>query len=49
VRVFTIAYSPEASEARGALRAISAASGGGYYEGDTGDIETIYSKIGSNF
>jgi Ca-activated chloride channel homolog len=49
VRVFTIAYSPEASEARGALRAISAASGGGYYEGDTGDIETIYSKIGSYF
>ena len=49
VRVFTIAYSPEASDAREALKAIAEASGGGFYIGDTGDIETVYRKIGSFF
>jgi Ca-activated chloride channel family protein len=49
VRVFTIAYSAEASRAREALKEIAAASGGGYYPGDTGDIETVYRKIGSFF
>jgi Ca-activated chloride channel homolog len=49
VRVFTIAYSPEASGARDALKDIAGASGGGFYIGDTGDIETVYSKIGSYF
>ena len=49
MRVFTIAYSPEASGAREALKDIAAASGGGFYLGDTGDIETVYRKIGSFF
>ena len=49
VRVFTIAYSPDAIQASEALKAISDASGGGSYKGDTGDIETIYRKIGSYF
>jgi Ca-activated chloride channel family protein len=49
VRVFTIAYSPEASGARQALKDIAEVSGGGFYLGDTGDIETVYRKIGSYF
>ena len=49
VRVFTIAYKLESSDARQALKDIAAASGGGFYLGDTGDIETVYRKIGSYF
>jgi Ca-activated chloride channel family protein len=49
VRVFTIAYKLESSDARKALEDIAAASGGGSYTGDTGDIDTVYSKIGSYF
>jgi Ca-activated chloride channel family protein len=49
VRVFTIAYSAEASGAREALKDIAEASGGGYYVGDTEDIETVFRKISSFF
>ena len=35
--------------AHAALKDIAAASGGGFYLGDTGDIETVYRKIGSYF
>jgi Ca-activated chloride channel family protein len=48
-RVFTIASRPEASGARQALKDIAEVSGGGFYLGDTGDIETVYRKIGSYF
>jgi Ca-activated chloride channel family protein len=49
VRVFTIAYSPEASGAKEALERISKASGGQPYEGDTEDIESVYRSISSFF
>ena len=49
VRVFTIAYGADADGARDALEKIAAASGGGFYEGDTGDIESVYRKISSYF
>jgi Ca-activated chloride channel family protein len=49
VRVFTIAYSPEASGAREALEDIAKASGGQPYEGDTEDIESVYKSISSFF
>ena len=49
VRVFTIAYKLESRDARKALKEIAAASGGGFYLGDTGDIDTVFRKIGSYF
>jgi Ca-activated chloride channel homolog len=49
VRVFTIAYSPEAEESERALELIAATSGGKSYTGDTGDIETVYRSISSFF
>lgn len=49
VRVFTIAYSAGAAGAAEALAAISKASGGQAYEGDTEDIETVYRSISSFF
>ena len=49
VRVFTIAYKLESRDARKALKEIATASGGGFYLGDTGDIDTVFRKIGSYF
>jgi Ca-activated chloride channel homolog len=49
VRVFTIAYSAGAVGAAEALAAISEASGGQAYEGDTEDIEAVYRSISSFF
>jgi Ca-activated chloride channel homolog len=49
VRIFTIAYSPEASGAKEALEKISKESGGQPYEGDTEDIESVYRSISSFF
>jgi Ca-activated chloride channel homolog len=49
VRVFTIAYSAGAAGAAEALAAISEASGGQAYEGDTEDIESVYRSISSFF
>src|SRR5215207_3014687 len=49
VRVFTIAYSAGAAGAADALQAISEASGGQPYEGDTEDIEAVYRSISSFF
>jgi Ca-activated chloride channel homolog len=49
VRVFTIAYSAGAAGAAEALAAISKASGGQPYEGDTEDIEAVYRSISSFF
>jgi Ca-activated chloride channel family protein len=48
-RVFTIAYSAQAEGAEEALEAISKASGGQPYTGDTEDIETVYRSISSFF
>ena len=49
VRVFTIAYSPEAEGAQEALDAFAEASGGQSYQGDTEDIEAVYKSISSFF
>jgi Ca-activated chloride channel family protein len=49
VRVFTIAYSAGAAGAAEALTAISEASGGQAYEGDTEDIQSVYRSISSFF
>ena len=49
VRVFTIAYSPDALQSRGALRAIARVSGGAAYAGTTADIASVYRSIGSFF
>jgi Ca-activated chloride channel family protein len=49
VRVFTIAYSSEASGAREQLKRIAAASGGLAYEGKTENIESVYRSISSFF
>jgi Ca-activated chloride channel homolog len=49
VRIFTIAYSPEAEGAREALAAIAEASGGRSYVGDTDDIRAVYRSISSFF
>jgi Ca-activated chloride channel family protein len=49
VRVFTIAYSAGAEGAAQALRSIAQASGGQAYQGDTGDIESVYKSISSFF
>ncbi|MEX2253287.1 MAG: VWA domain-containing protein [Thermoleophilaceae bacterium] len=49
VRIFTIAYSPEASGAKEALERISNESGGQPKEGDTEDIESVYRSISSFF
>jgi Ca-activated chloride channel homolog len=49
VRVFTIAYSAGAEGAAESLRSIARASGGQDYQGDTGDIESVYKSISSFF
>jgi Ca-activated chloride channel family protein len=49
VRVFTIAYALGSGDARQALEDIATTSGGGFYVGDTGDIETVFHKISSFF
>jgi Ca-activated chloride channel homolog len=49
VRVFTIAFSADAQGAADALKRISRASGGQYYEGNTEDIESVYRSISSFF
>ena len=49
IRVFTIAYGAEATGAEDALKQIAATSGGRYYAGDTGDVETMYRSISSFF
>jgi Ca-activated chloride channel family protein len=49
VRVFTIAYSPEAEGAKEALDEFAKASGGQSYQGDTEDIESVYKSISSFF
>lgn len=49
VRVFTIAYSSQASGAREQLKKIAAASGGKSYEGKTENIESVYRQISSFF
>jgi Ca-activated chloride channel homolog len=49
VRVFTIAYSAGAEGASESLRSIARASGGQDYQGDTGDIESVYKSISSFF
>jgi Ca-activated chloride channel family protein len=49
VRVFTIAYSPEAADSEEALRAIAHASGGGAFTGTTDSIVSVYQRIGSFF
>jgi Ca-activated chloride channel family protein len=49
VRVFTIGFSPDAEGAAEALKAIAAAGGGQYYEGNTEDIALVYRSISSFF
>ncbi|HMJ33011.1 MAG TPA: vWA domain-containing protein [Baekduia sp.] len=49
VRVFTIAYSPDALQARGPLTEIARASGGAAYDGTTANIASVYRSIGSFF
>jgi Ca-activated chloride channel family protein len=47
VRVFTIGYGGEASEA--ALRQIAERTGGAYYHGDVDNIRSVYEEIASFF
>ncbi|HEX6653304.1 MAG TPA: substrate-binding domain-containing protein [Thermoleophilaceae bacterium] len=49
VRVFTIAYSPEAAGAARYLKDIAAGSGGKAYLGSTENIEAVYRSISSFF
>jgi Ca-activated chloride channel family protein len=49
VRLYTIAYSAGAEQAREQLDALAAASGGKGYEGSTDDIESVYRSISSFF
>jgi Ca-activated chloride channel homolog len=49
VRLFTIAYSAGADEAREELAELAAATGGKSYEGDPDDIEAVYRSISSFF
>jgi Ca-activated chloride channel homolog len=49
VRVFTIAFSAEASGAQEALESFARAAGGQAYVGDTEDIESVYRSISSFF
>ena len=49
MRLFTIAYSAGAAEARDKLNALAAATGGKGYEGSTDDIESVYRSISSFF
>ncbi|HEY6758599.1 MAG TPA: hypothetical protein VI318_03880, partial [Baekduia sp.] len=49
VRVFTIAYSPDARQSVDALRAIAQASGGNAYQGSTDNIVSIYREVASFF
>jgi Ca-activated chloride channel family protein len=49
VRVFTIAYSPDAAGAAEYLEDIAAGSGGQAYTGSTEDIEAVYRSISSFF
>ena len=49
VRIFTIAYSPDAEAAEAVLKRIAAASGGQAYTGTTSDIDAVYRQISSFF
>jgi Ca-activated chloride channel family protein len=49
VRVFTIAYSPDAAGAAQSLEDIAAGSGGQAYTGSTENIEAVYRSISSFF
>ena len=49
VRVFTIAYSPEAEGAAEALKRIAKGSGGQFYTGSTENIDDVYRSISSFF
>jgi Ca-activated chloride channel homolog len=49
VKLYTIAYTGEAKDARAQLEKLAAATGGRAYVGDTDDIETVYRSISSFF
>lgn len=49
VRVFTIAYSPEAKGAKAVMKRIAAGSGGNAYIGTTSNIDAVYRQISSFF
>ena len=49
VRIFTIAYSPDAEGAEAVLKRIAAASGGQAYTGTTSNIDVVYRQISSFF
>ena len=49
VRIFTIAYSPDAEGAAAVLKRIAAASGGQAYTGSTSNIDAVYRQISSFF
>jgi Ca-activated chloride channel family protein len=49
VRLYTIAYSAGAEQAKDQLDALAAATGGKGYEGSTDDIESVYRSISSFF
>jgi Ca-activated chloride channel family protein len=49
VRLFTIAYSAGAAQARAQLDRLATATGGKGYAGSTGDIESVYRSISSFF
>ena len=49
VRIFTIAYTPDAEEPAASLKRIAAASGGQAYTGTTANIDAVYRSISSFF
>ena len=49
VRIFTIAYSPDAERAETVLKRIAAGSGGQAYTGTTSNIDDVYRQISSFF
>ena len=49
VRVFTIAYSPDAKAAEAVMKRIAAGSGGQAYTGTTSNIDAVYRQISSFF
>ena len=49
VRIFTIAYSPDAGGAEAVLKRIAAGSGGRAYTGTTSNIDAVYRQISSFF
>jgi Ca-activated chloride channel family protein len=49
VRIFTIAYSPDAEGAEAVLKRIAAGSGGQAYTGTTSNIDAVYRQISSFF